>query len=255
MSAERYHTLFVTSKKGYTSNNGSMIQFNISPPLILDEKKIRELSIYDATVIYNFPNIGPEFGNNVFNWTDNNTTTTYNYVLESGLYGLKQIQETISEFLKNDGYAYNTFIFQGDLATGKLSTQANIANVTINWTVANSIGVPLGYTTDSIFASAGQFIESTNIVQLNNVNEILIRSNIVSGAVYNNDGASDVVASIQPNVEPQSQIEYHIPGQYLWTSLNSNHIDKVAIYLTDQDGNALNTRNEKWTATFVIRER
>jgi hypothetical protein len=256
MTSERTIPFFITSdpNKGYVSQNGSMVTLNINPPIILDERKKKEMALVDASIWWNFYNIGPEFNNNTFRWTNGGNATTYTYTLPGGLYGISELEETISESVRNDGYSENTFRFQVDRSNAFLSIQVNLDDVTIHWSDATSIGQMIGFINDDTITTAGTFVESDRAVTLNTLTEILIHANIITGVVYNNNGSADILHSIVPDVFPQSLIAFE-PEHLLWCPLITNHIDKLVFYLTDQNNTLLNTRGEIFTATLLIRER
>ena len=91
--------------------------------------------------------------------------------------------------------------------TANLSELKSIVHISrdfykIDFSVPNSIGSVLGFTTEIVGKG---YNESPNIVNIIQVNSILVNSDIISGS-YVNGSASPTIYSFYPNVSPGYKI-------------------------------------------------
>ena len=115
----------------------------------------------------------------------------------------------------------------------------------------NSIAGTLGFE-NKVYSSG--IHESTNNIDIEKVNTILIHCNFVTGS-YINGVYSQVLYSFTPHVDPGYKIiEIPKPQLYFHPVVKHPKIDRVRIWLTDQNNRTVDLRGEKITVTIQIRE-
>ena len=132
------------------------------------------------------------------------------------------------------------FYFVPDSSTSKIYIVFTQPNITVYCAGTASItpllGFPVGSGAIGNYSTSNYEI-SVNQANLNSVQSIYVKCDIVTGS-YENSRTSNVLASIIPDVAPFSTITYrpYFPTRNEVTSRDINHIK---ISLTDQDDNDL----------------
>ena len=96
------------------------------------------------------------------------------------------------------------------------------------------------------------FHESENMVNILKINSILVNIDIISGS-YVNGSTQPTIYSLFPNDTPGYKI-IEIPHNLLYLPITSDTINSIKIWLTDQNGNKLNLREENLSMRFHLRE-
>ena len=133
-------------------------------------------------------------------------------------------------------------------------TLGSVVNITpatyqVNFKVANSLAQTLGF--GSVILSQGYNI-SPNIVNILTVNSILVNCNIV-GNSYLNSKQFPVLYSFFPNVKPGYKVVQD-PVNVVYLPINGDQIQNIRIWLTDQDGHALDFRGETITCRLSFKQ-
>ena len=105
----------------------------------------------------------------------------------------------------------------------------------------NSINSFLGF--HSKLYTSG-FKEFENMVNILTINSILVKINIITGS-YVNGSTQPTIYSFFPNVSPGYKIIEN-PQNLLYHPITSHTINSITIWLTDQNGNDINLRGEKY---------
>ena len=113
----------------------------------------------------------------------------------------------------------------------------------------NSINNFLGF--DSKHYSTG-FHESENMVNILTINSILVNIDIISGS-YVNGSTQPTIYSFFPDVSPGYKVIEN-PHNLLYLPTTSDTMHSISIWLTDQNGNELNLREENLLMRFHLRE-
>jgi len=250
-------------------NNGSTFEVLFNPALTVPEEAVNvKVSVERATVWYTFPNISASLGNNIFTFVE--AGTVFNLTIPDGLYSLSQLEQTIIDLGTNAGIVNtpNPFLqISGNEATQKVQ-------LTFGY---NSTGAP-GTETKVIFGANSPYIilgfnefeereaplaptdpltiqyPATNVAGFNQVNEVFIKSDLVNDGIPLNNKFDGVLTNIQLDVPPGSQQTYQ-PFRPLYCSgesLKSASRSNVRFFLTDEEGNFLDTASEYYTLTIRI---
>lgn len=238
--------IFINSKFGVnTTDNGSSVTYHISPPLEVGTKKCK-FRVIQASIWWTFPNISAELDNNTLQILDGGNPLPL-LTFEKGLYDLESINANIAQFLINQGYPGDTVQFIGDPSTQKVSAVINSLFHAIDF-FTSTLWKVLGFNGNQDIGPGanGQYYEASNVAKLNTVNTILIRSNFTGGVYYNEKTGSNIVASVVPNVSIGNQIIY-TPINPIESVVNVHHIDELNIYLTNENGEKLDTNGESFS--------
>lgn len=244
--------VFFTSSDGELSDNNSRSKQHLNPPISLNMKYNNYMAVQQASLTYVTPNISAALGNNVWEF---NKDGIHTYTFPDGLYNLDEINSNMQEFIQNDlttgVLVPDLFVFKGDNANQKVSLQINDVAVSVNFANA-TLGGMLGFTSNiTSTVNIGDWFESDNPALLNTITEFLLHSNIATGS-YSNGNIGDVVCGILINSNPGEIINYE-PFHPYNNRVNGSTIDEIVFYLTDQNNNTIDLRNEVFTVNFVIK--
>jgi hypothetical protein len=225
-----------------------------TPTINLDSTKEYEAALLSLDMYNSIPNIKSD-DNNLFRYSPDNGITWKNIFLETGSYELSHINSEIQrQMIINDDYNKEGYQFY-IVISANVSTLKSIINITnvsyqIDFTVAGSIGSLLGFT-PAILKHG--YNESHNIVNIMSVNSILVNVDIISGS-YVSGMQSSVLYSFYPNVPPGCKVVVH-PNQLVYFPITRYNINRIRIWLTDQNLNPVDLRGETCTVAIVFKER
>ena len=245
-------TLYISNKAARNkiiSKNGSCVTLYPDPVIKLDPKKQYYLRLLSGSVIYCQPNIIAGKNNKfVFCMNSNDLGAAEYHVcyLDTGIYSLADLNEKINLITMNE-VGQNLFYLLANESTSKVYVFFNQPNTAINVSDSDGIMKILGFNVtlnnhgliggfSSI--SDASYVESTNKAQLNSIQNIFVKTDIVENCSYLNDHEEPIIGSIQPNTGPYGTI-YYTPEFPQKCALGKYNIDKITIELTDQDGVAL----------------
>lgn len=247
---------FVQGDASNSSDNNSRISFHISPVIVFGDTAQVTFEVISASLWHVFPNVSAAFGNNQLSYIYNGNATVI--TIPDGLYSIATLNDYVSETFKDQQEPSDLFVFYADAATSKVAIHLNYIPLAIDIGIANSIGTILGWplASPTLTASfAGDVFTAPNQAELNRVNRVLIHSNFCNGSYSNSQGGSDIIASIPIDVSPGRQILY-TPIHALGSDVFPRHLAFVSFYLTDEQGRALDCRDEFFqiTGLFHIEE-
>lgn len=247
-------------------NNGSTFDVLFNPPISVPKEAMNiKVSVERATAWYTFPNISASLGNNKF--YVNEGVTPYVLTIPDGLYSLDQLSQSIINEGTNAGITNspNPFIqLTGNEATQRVEITFGYDNISVDWN-SDSPYVILGFTegtttgpTSSLPVPPADPLDyqytADTVAGFNQVNEIFIKSDLVNDGIPLNNKFDGVLTNIQIDVPPGSQQTYQ-PFRPLYCSgesLKSASRSNVRFYLTDENGDFLDTAGEYWTSTIRI---
>ena len=224
-----------------------------SPPISSDESKQCEAALLSIDLFNSIPNITNS--NNVLRYSKDDGISWVNIELDTGLYELSAINNEIQRLMALNGdydnSADNPYYIT---ITANLSELKSIVHISqdsykIDFSVPNSIGSVLGFTTKIIGEG---YYESPNIVNIIQVNSILVNLEINSGS-YMNGSASPTIYSLYPNVSPGYKIVERPCPSLVFYPVSNNKINSMRVLLTDQDNDSIDLRGEQITVRICIR--
>lgn len=243
------------------TTDGSRFQVQLQEALqIPREAKEVFATIEDATIWWVVPNIIQGINDTIeikgFNAL--NVLTTFTVVITQGLYNLSGLNQAILTELQNQGALItpNPLITMSpDQATGRVLLKFNYANVEVNFGVARNFASIVGF--DQINYGpyiAGFTLMAPNNAGFNTVNSFLIHGDIVDNGIRINNTYDQIMANVQINVAPGSQILYTPYNPPRLSAGNLRGVKKTVLnfYLTDEKLRTVNTGGEYWSARIRI---
>ena len=235
--------IVVTWSSIYEPPKNTAVYENIFPtPIILDPAKTYGIAIDSIDTYYSFPNIR-ECYNNRINYYDG--TMWRDLYLPTGCYDIATINSTVKTLLgDNKDKITITEVYP------QLKCNVNIGeNWQIDFSATYSIGKVLGFT-GKVY-NAGDHL-SEEIVNINSTNSIFVNCDLIS-ASYVNGAPASVIYTFFPNVPAGYKIIKELP-RLNFNKINKSQINSIKVWLTDQDNNYLNFRDEVITIRFFLGE-
>jgi len=238
----------VSHEHGYSlllSANTSDFITQIKPPLQLTGKRWA-VGLLNLETYNSIPNITDK--NNVFTYSTDSGSTWKTITLAVGSYEISQINSEIRRLMQLNGDS-------GIEIAINYHTLGSVVNITpaayqVDLTVANSLALTLGF--DPGVLTQGYNI-SPHIVKIMAVNSVLVNCSVV-GNSYLNNTQNPVLYSFFPNVKPGYKVVQD-PVNVVYLPINSEQVQNIRIWLTDQDGNPLDFRGETITCRLNFRHR
>ena len=229
------------------SNQGSMITTSFSPPLTFPPGCNYEIALCSLETYFSFPNI--DVTNNALKVSCDNAKTWTLIEIPTGCYEIKAINKTLQRLIKEKV----TGSKEGDvrIAANENTLQCILElkeNIQVDFNVGNSLRSVLGF--EAKIYKKGRH-ESEHIVNILRVNSIMIHCDVVKSSRKNGIEAP-LVDTFFPNVSPGEKI-VHRPKNLIYLPLTLDVISRMTVWLTDQNDEALNLREEELTVTFHIK--
>ncbi len=237
------------------SSDGSSFVVYLNTPLGIPKSAVdATLEVISASIWNTSYNISASFLNNNFTFTTGGVPRSI--TIPDGLYSLGGLNAFLGTQFSNLGLSANIITVSGNDATQKTILTFLNAGDSVNFTVANSVRLVLGFNSRVVVSLSAGFNEfSDNVAVFNRVNSYLLKSNIVSqGIPINNIGAS-IIAAIPISVGPGSQINYQptnvIPVDA--SELIGQAKNVIRFELLDQSLRATPTAGEYFSFVIVFR--
>jgi hypothetical protein len=246
--------LFISSSTTDGASNLNALQneflITVDPTIVIPSEYRPTIRLLSANIWFTSANVHQTLYNNnvlVINNGGPNITITF----PNGLYDVAGINDYIGDTLLNQGLPQNLVNFQGIPATGAVSARLSSNTVSILWSLS-TISSLLGWTqlsANSGPGAANTTYVSPNAAAFNSLESMQIHCSIASGSYLGSKGGSDIIATITPNVEPGSLIQYR-PLHLIETMLNTRHISRIQFRVTDQTGADIDLSAERYS--FVL---
>ena len=226
---------------------GSTITIDTDPIDTL-EKRVRVLK---SSIWCVFPNVSTDRGNNTikFTWSGFVHTITLN----KGLYGTKDIQESIVEYCENNLLPKELIRMIPDGATNLMTLRIEtLANFTMDFEDPQNVLFKdyLGFS-GTINTSVLQNYDSVNIPSLNRTNSVFIHCSFANGAFYGGQGGSNIIATCNINVSPGKLMNTE-DSHPIESTCNGNIIRRFTIWLTNERNELLDMNNEDFLLVLEI---
>ena len=202
------------------------------------------------------PNITAALGNNQFRVSVGGTT--YNITIADGLYDTNSLSDFIQNELVNQGLDRETLTLVADFATERVVISFGAVGVQVDFAIADSVRSVLGFDARlSPLAPStvvGQTDPGDTVAAFNNVENFLIKSDIVNSNIPVNNSFDQTIAYLPITARSGSQItnEPINPLRIDASTLKNGGRNYFTFRLTDQAGNPAAT-GEAFGLTVVIR--
>ena len=240
------------------STKGNKVTVDFNPKINLDSKKKYYLRCLNANIVYCMPNVISGVNNKLYYYINGaNVGASFRTItFDAGLYSLLDINRTISYFTTdpNNGDNSKLIQFSADSATSKIYVTFDQPNTCISVFFPDSITSMLGFDLSQGDSSKAftignnpvkTSIKSKNQAQLNSLQNILIKCDIVSGS-YQNSQLSNIIACVTPDVASYSTIIYS-PYHPLRLPIDVDTIESMTLTLIDQDGKEVDMGTDNGT--------
>ena len=236
------------------------VQFD-RPVAVPSNAKNVNIQMIESVVWFTTPNITES--NQNLRITGPDTTDAiqvYDIVIPVGLYDLTGLSAAILRELdaatpKAKQEPYPLITVSADDATSKVVLYLNYTTVTVDFSVPNSIGPVLGFSTDvgdnpvGPVAVAPSPIVAPDVARFNAINSFLIHCDLARAGIRLNNTYSQVIGNPLITVAPGRQIIYS--PQYP-PIIEANHLagaqrTRVRSWLTDEQNRRVNTAGEYWS--------
>ncbi len=226
----------------------------LSPPILLHHHKKYEAALLSIDLYNSIPNITSE--NNKFTYSADNGIIWKTIILAKGSYGIEAINDEIQrQMISNGDYdkTNNEFYINIWINLPELKSVLDITNRSykVNFQEENSIRSTLGF--ESQILSYGQHL-SENIIDITKINCVLVNVDIISGGYVNGIKRQSIYSFDPHQVSPGYKIIEKPNPTLIYYPLNTNYIDSVRVWLTDQNMKLVDLRGEKVTVNLCIRE-
>lgn len=170
--------------------------------------------------------------------------------IDTGCYGLMDLSKEIGRKLKEEGIS-KAVEFKANYNTFKC-TMIIQPGYAVNFNTKTSLRTVLGFDKKAYKATAKvrRFV-AENMVQILKVNSILVHCDLV-GSSYLNGTRVPVIHSFFPNADAGDKI-IEKPVEYIYLPISSDLIRHISVWLTDQDQNLIDLREETLTVKFHLR--
>ncbi len=238
------------------SADGSQFEIQLEDPIQIPVSATSvTVQVQEATIWWTIPNIITGV-NDAFSIDDGGGP--YNIVVDQGLYDLSALQQSTESAVIAAGGPAGMFTFLADNATQKVVIRVNLIGVTIDFTGATTFRDILGFNSQVLGPTVVATTDFTadNIAAFNVIDFFLIHSDLVSRGIRVNNVYDQVIAQVfitaATNVGSQIiSTPFNPPKSPAWELIGSTR-NRIRFWLTDQNGVAVNTNTEDWSARIII---
>lgn len=242
------------------SADGSSFEINLEDPIdIPSEANSVTVEVQEATIWNVIPNIITGV-NDTFRMDDTALAGPFDAVIPQGLYDLTSLQQSVESALVAAGMDNNSFQFLPDNATQKVVIRLLTPTVSVDFNVAQTFHVILGWNGTEVLGPTGVPQEdflAPNVAAFNTIDYFLIHSDIVPRGIRTNNTYSQTIAQvlITAFTSVGSQIvstPFNPPKSPAW-DLRGSIRKRIKFWLTDNNNRLVDTNNENWSARIIIK--
>jgi len=233
------------------TGKGSRIEKTFEPEISISLGCHYEIAFTSLETYFSIPNI--DKGNNILTVGKIGDKVFKEIKIEPGCYGLLDLNKEITRMLKEfGGLMENAVSFEPNYSTFKCVMVLK-AGFQVDFTAKDSLRQILGFDEKVYKADKGaaKRIESEHVVNIMKVNSIFIHCDLVSGS-YVNGRPSPILYSFFPMADPGDKIIVE-PNEYIYLPIELDVIRHMTVWLTDQELNPINLREETLTIGLHLR--
>ena len=229
------YSLFVNNNT--STNNGSTVTLNMNPPIHLNPEKKYYASVYEADIVFCFPNIVT--GKNdkfIFKEVVGGVLTTFTEYFDQGIYSIASIQNEINRITQETVQNPSLFVLDADESSAHIYVHFKTTTAQIVCSGLNDVMSIIGYpNTTGILGPVthvNDFYEG-NKATLDSVQNVYVLASFVNGG-YINQQSDCILCSVTPDVVPFSTILYRVKIP-MKVPVCQTLLDTITIRLVDQD--------------------
>lgn len=226
------------------SSEISAFKMSFYPQIKLDINARHELALISLDMYHSIPNIDQSNNKVIYRYED-----TRNLILiPTGSYEIEAINEYIQKALNRNGHP-NLFEIKANTNTLKCIVHIKSPNTKVVFNRDNTVRDILGF--DAVVLDTVGEHEGSHAVNILKVNSILVNCDVIDGS-YLNSSKTPVLYSFFPNVPPGYKI-VEKPSTVIYLPVSSPILDSIQIWMTDQNKEMLNIRNEVVTIRLHLK--
>jgi hypothetical protein len=182
--------------------------------------------------------------------------------LPVGLYDVSMFKAALLTELLNEGFKQTpspVLNISANYATGKIIIILNYTTTEVSFAVADGVVNPmnqiLGFDLLKYTTAIAPFAQyAPNVAKFNQLNSILITSNLCDNGFAINSKESNIIAQILINVSPGTQLIYEPfnPTKVSASNLQNRYLKEFDVQLTDELLVPIDTNTEEYTVLFKI---
>jgi hypothetical protein len=283
-------SLFVSSSQDAGARHhdtflGSFFEVQLDDPIRIPADAVNvTCELAEATVWWTMPNIityeyrtgvqypnKPDNNNFHISYGTGGSLQAWHLRIPQGLYDITQFNAIVHKLLDEEGAPTFTdsqnrdrylVDFIGDGPTQKVILSFNAPNVSIDMTQDNTPNVLLGLEKEVYSSPLGSYtpdnpyqIVAPNTADFNHVDSLFVHSNLVQQGIRFNNRYNQSIAKVLIDVKPGSLIVYRPfnPAKSTAQHLAGSSISILEFWLTDQNGQFVDTLGNDWGARVTIR--
>lgn len=242
------------------SEDGSSFEVILDRPIVVPRHaKNCFITVQNSTAWWNVFNIQDEINDQLdIEYFDGILTVNFTITVEPGLYDLDHLNEEIGRELVANSVPQDLFTLIPDQATQKSVIQFNYSGIQLDMSIARNFADLLGFE-ERLIPLAGQtsgvqFEKSDNIANFNQVDYLLIHSDLVSRGIRINDRYQNVISQLLIDVSPGSQItdSPFNPPEIPCDELIGEKRRAISFWISDQNNVRVNTQGELFSVRLII---
>lgn len=248
MNPPKKEVFTINSKHRTSSSTGSHnFNINVTDDFFKDKKRYHVISYMMPNTIYTVNDT-----NNKLYWTDS-VPTNITSTIPNGFYDATTLSAAVATVLNADKKDANVYTATVATLTQKI-TIGSTGNMRLMFSTntSNSIAYTLGYDNDDTAAATSHVAD--NVVRLDAVNTIFVRSKQLGGPYSGPDGKfNDVVCKIQ-NIASVGNYNILLKKntETLQRRLGKFSKGLCDFYLTDGTGVAVNLNGADWNVSMMV---
>lgn len=212
-----------------------------------------EVALIKAFLWYSWHNVSAAYGNNIIRYSkDGGTTWETNIIIPDGIYSVTDINDVMQAEMKTRG----DWDAVGELYYASLLPNFNTLKVIA--TVSNSYAID--FTTGSLNELLGfnsQIVTATKSAEspadiTRGVNALEINCDLTD-AGWSNEFSGNTLFTFIPSSAPGSNLEI-TPNPAIYLSLNKQSIQRIRMWVTDQQNRRVDFNGENATYLLHIRK-
>jgi len=219
------------------TSNTSDFTTSIYPPIQLDDDW--QVGLMNFSVYNNIQNITAK--NNIFKYSIDSGATWTTITLTPGSYEIDTINSEINRLMTINGDTGIT-ISANTITLGSV-VDIKPAGKRVDFTVANSLAPLLGF--NYVILTAGNNV-SPNPADIITINQILVNCDIISNS-YLNNSPFPAIYSFPINVNTGERFTEQ-PNNIVYFPVVKCLVDSIKLWVSDQDGNAINLGGQNLVA-------
>lgn len=229
------------------------------PTTVAQGGRYPEVAVHQFSYVNWFINISAALNNNVFYFSDDALDDTkYTITIPDGSYDIVSLNTFVVAAQLASGAAVHVFNLNPNYSTNRVVIEFLLANWYVNippTDIVTLLGFPTAYYPADQASDIGETIEATNVAVFNNIQTVNISSNLTNNALA---GTSLRQSNIIFSSVPSSPVGYAVndtPPNLLWivSELLTGSVSEIALQLVDQTGTPINTSDEEYSLTLLIK--